>query len=64
MSHVEKYLLRAVNPLTGAVLREKWVYDRYVAECFAADWHMHPKTREANVYIGKQLVYGYERSSL
>ena len=60
MAHVEKFLLRAVSPLTGEVIREKWVYDRYTAECFAADWHMAERTRTANIYIGKQLVFGYE----
>lgn len=58
MSHVEKFLLRAIDPTTGEVLREKWVYDRYTAECFAADWHMAPKTRTANIYVGKRLYYG------
>ena len=61
MTHVEKFLLRAVNPVTLEVIREKWVYDRHTAECFAADWHMHPKTRTANIYVGKTLIYGYDR---
>ena len=60
MTHVEKFLLRAVNPTTREVIREKWVYDRHTAECFAADWHMHPKTRTANIYVGKDLIYGYD----
>lgn len=63
MAHVEKFLLRAVNPLTGETIREKWVYDEYTALCFAADWHMHPKTRTANIYMGKKLIYGHERES-
>lgn len=60
MTHVEKFLLRAVHPTTREVIREKWVYDRHTAECFAADWHMHPKTRTANIYVGKDLIYGYD----
>lgn len=60
MADVEKYLLRAVHPTTGETIRQKWVYDRYTAECFAADWHMHPKMRTANIYVGKTLVFGHE----
>lgn len=61
MAHVEKFLLRAADPLTGETIREKWVYDKYTAECFAADWHMDAKTREANIYVGKTLMFGHER---
>lgn len=60
MAHTEKYLLRALDAKTAAVIREKWVYDRYTGECFAADWHMDAKTRTANIYLGKTLIYGYE----
>ena len=59
MAHVEKYLLRAVHPKTGKTIRQKWVYDRYTAECFAADWHTHPKMRTANIYVGKTLIFGH-----
>ncbi|MGQ0756758.1 hypothetical protein ACT43E_20815 (plasmid) [Acinetobacter baumannii] len=59
--HVEKHLLKAVHPLTGKVMRQKWVYDRYTAECFAADWHMKAPTWNANIYIGETLIYGNER---
>lgn len=64
MSHVEKFLLRAVHPLTGETIRQKWVYDRYTADCFAADWHMDAKTRAANIYVGKKLIFGFEQKSL
>lgn len=47
MAHCEKFLLRAVHPETKKVIRQKWVYDRYVGECFAADWHMESRTRTA-----------------
>ena len=60
MAYVEKFLLRAINPKTGETIKEKWVYDRYTGECFAADWHMHESTRSANIYLGKTLIYGYE----
>lgn len=63
MSHVEKFLLRAIDPISGEVLREKWVYDRYTVECFAADWHMDTKTRTANIYVDEQLYYGHERQA-
>lgn len=64
MSHVEKYLLRAINAITGETIKERWFYDKYTVECFAAEWHMNPATRTANIYIGKNLVYGYEGNYL
>lgn len=58
MAHTEKFLLHARNAETAAVIKRKWVYDQYTAECFAADWHM--KYRQANIYVDETLYYGYE----
>lgn len=64
MSHVEKYLLSAIDASTGEVLRTKWVYDAYTAECFAADWYLQLKQTHYwfNIYIGKRLRYGLSYS--
>ena len=58
MGHTEKYLLRAVEPSTGRVIKEKWVYDKDTVECFAADWHLADKTRNASIYVDDELYFG------
>jgi len=60
MAHVKKYLLSALDAKTAAVIRQKLVYNQYVAECFAADWHINARTRTANIYIDNTLIFGYE----
>jgi hypothetical protein len=57
----EKLLLQALNATTAKVIRKKWVYNRFVAECFAADWHLAARTRHANIYIGTELIYGHDK---
>jgi len=60
MSHVEKYLLHAVQPRTGKIVQAMWVYDKHTAQCFGASWHMNACTGSANIWIGKELYLGYQ----
>lgn len=65
MAHVEKLLLRAVDTVTGEVIKQKWVYDSHVADCFACDWYLKYKQKPTmpDIYIGKQIrFHGWPRS--